>query len=346
MFGRHHEEGGPEQSVGSGGEHLDRTGCRTRRCPRGAGGEPDRGAVAATDPVALHDLDRFRPVEGVEVVQQPVGVGGDPQHPLPQGPPEDREVADVASPVGGDLLVGQYGAEPRAPVDRAVGEVRQPVVVDDRLPLGSGEGGPRPTVRGRPPAGGQLVDQLADRPRAVGVGVVPGLEDLREDPLGPPVVRRVGRRDAASLIMGQTQPAQLTPVVGDVGFGGDPGMLPLLHRVLLGGQAERIESQCVQHVPAGHPVVAPVHIGADVAQRMPDVQPVARRVGEHVQQIELRSGRKVWGSSQRTCRVRGLEDPFVVPTVLPVPLDLGREACGVAVRRGVVRYHRFNLTLR
>src|SRR5688572_29813351 len=69
--------------------------------------------------------------------------------------------------------------------------------------------------------------------------------------------------------MGQTQPAELTTVIGDVGLSGDPGMLPSLHRVLLSRQTERIETKSVQDIPPSHPVVAAIHIGADVTERMP-----------------------------------------------------------------------------
>ena len=79
--------------------------------------ELDVGALAATDPVPLHRLDRLGPVEQVEVGEQPVGVRGDAQHPLPHRPPVDRMVAALAAPVGGDLLVGEHGAQRRAPVD-------------------------------------------------------------------------------------------------------------------------------------------------------------------------------------------------------------------------------------
>jgi len=83
--------------------------------------------------------------------------------------------------------------------------------------------------------------------------------------------------------MGQTQPAKLATVIGDVGLGGGPGMLALLYRVLLGRKAEGVEAQSVQDIPPSHPVVAAVHVGADVTERMADMQPVRRRVGKHVQ---------------------------------------------------------------
>ena len=50
----------------------------------------------------------------VEVIQQPVGIGGDPQHPLAQRAALDRVVAALGTRalVGvNDFLVGQHGAE-------------------------------------------------------------------------------------------------------------------------------------------------------------------------------------------------------------------------------------------
>lgn len=74
--------------------------------------------------------------------------------------------------------------------------------------------------------------------------------------------------------MAQTQSPQLPAEVLDVGFGADARVGAGLHRILLGGQPERVESQRVQHVVAGHPEVAGVDVGGDVTQRMADVQAV------------------------------------------------------------------------
>jgi hypothetical protein len=43
---------------------------------------------------------------------QPVGVRGDPHHPLAHVALEHREVAAVAAALGGDLLVGEHRAQP------------------------------------------------------------------------------------------------------------------------------------------------------------------------------------------------------------------------------------------
>ena len=83
------------------------------------------GAFGAADPVALHRLDPLRPVQTVQGVQQLVGVGGDAEEPLLQVAPDDQVAASLAGAVGQNLLVGQDGVAPGAPVDRCVLAVGQ-----------------------------------------------------------------------------------------------------------------------------------------------------------------------------------------------------------------------------
>ena len=142
LRGEHHVRRA-EHGVGAGREHADAEIVVT------LDGEHDVGALAATDPVPLHDLDRLGPVEQVEVGQQSFGVLGDAQHPLLQGPLVDGMVAALAAPVGGDLLVREHGAERRAPVDGDLVEVRQAVRVDHLPPLDRVQLGPRAAVRHR-----------------------------------------------------------------------------------------------------------------------------------------------------------------------------------------------------
>ena len=114
-------------------------------------------------------------------------------------------------------------------------------------------------------------------------------EDLQEDPLGPPVERRVDGGHRPARVVGQADAAQLLGDDGDVRLGGDPRVGARLHGVLLGGQAEGVVAEGVEHVAAGHPVVAGEHVGADVAERVADVEAGARRVREHVEHVELRA---------------------------------------------------------
>ena len=123
--------------------------------------------------------------------------------------------------------------------------------------------------------------------RLVDPRVVPGVVDLQEDPLRPAVVLDVGGRDRPAGVVAQAQRPQLPTHVRDVGLGGDPRVLSGLHRVLLGGQPEGVIAQAVQHVVAGHPLEPAVHVGADVAQGVSDVQSRPRGVREHVHDEEL-----------------------------------------------------------
>ena len=119
VLGRQHDVGDAHQRVRPRGEHLDvGTGMACHR-------EADGGALGATDPAALRGQRPLRPVDECEVLRQPVGVGGDAQHPLPERRAHDRESADLALAVD-DLLVGQHRAEAGAPVDGDLVLVREP----------------------------------------------------------------------------------------------------------------------------------------------------------------------------------------------------------------------------
>ena len=86
--------------------------------------EIDFRAFAAADPVALLFLDRLGPVDQLQIVQQPLGVGGDPQNPLAERAAVDVLVAfAVAGAVGVDLFVGEHGLAAFAPPDRHFGFV-------------------------------------------------------------------------------------------------------------------------------------------------------------------------------------------------------------------------------
>ena len=166
----------------------------------------------------------------------------------------------------------------------------------------------------------ELRDQLGDRAGLVRLGVVPGVEDLQEDPLGPLVVVRVDRGERPALVVAQAQPAQLGLHVLHVGLGGDPRVRAGLHGVLLGGQAEGVEAQGVQDVVAGHALVAGEDVGGDVAQRVADVQARTRGVREHVHDELLGLGGQLRvarpghrsGSAPRTCPRRP-RSPASVP---------------------------------
>ena len=109
------------------------------------------------------------------------------------------------------------------------------------------------------------------------------------------------------------------------------GWVPGLHGILLGGQAERIITQRMQHIRALHAVEARKHVRTDVAQRVANVQAHTGGVGKHI----LDKLAVFWQLRARlrqvARRVRGVKRAVVGPVLLPLGLDLGRKLRGVAV---------------
>ena len=146
----------------------------------GGNKEVDLGAGAPPDPVGLELLNARRPVERLELLLQSIGVGGDPQHPLPQRDADDRIAAALAHPPD-HLLVGEHRAQGRAPVDRRLRLVGEAVEIavggDGCLPPGRNVGGDW---------------QFGDRAPLLLPGVEPGVEEDEKDPLRPANVFRIG----------------------------------------------------------------------------------------------------------------------------------------------------------
>ncbi len=121
VLGRHHEEGRAEQRVRPRREH---------RVVDGVGGidilaaERDLGTGAPPDPIALHRLDVLRPRDRVKVVEEPVGVVGDPEEPLLELAQLDHVSAALTAAID-DLLVGEHGLVVGAPLHRRLLAVRE-----------------------------------------------------------------------------------------------------------------------------------------------------------------------------------------------------------------------------
>jgi hypothetical protein len=104
--------------------------------------EPQLRPLAPADPVGLGLTGGIRPVDPLEVLEQPLRVRGDAEEPLGDPALLDGRVAALA-PALDDLLVGQHGLAGRAPVDRRflpLGQTRLVQLQEDPL---------RPLVVGR-----------------------------------------------------------------------------------------------------------------------------------------------------------------------------------------------------
>src|SRR5258708_37980248 len=113
---------------------------RAPDCPRSRGidsqklfgalnGESYLRSLRSAVPVSWQRLDAVWPVEFVQVVEQAVSIGRDPQHPLPHEAALDRFTRFHIFAVL-DLFVGQNRALSRAPIDRHLRLVSKAALVE------------------------------------------------------------------------------------------------------------------------------------------------------------------------------------------------------------------------
>ena len=112
------------------------------------------------------------------------------------------------------------------------------------------------------------------------------LVELDEEPLLPAVIRRLTGRQAPIPVIGDAQLLELAAHVVDIGIRPLRRRHAVLHRRVLGRQAEGIEADRLQHVPAKHALIARDHVPDRVIAHMPHVQAPAR-IRKHRKAIEL-----------------------------------------------------------
>ncbi len=150
VLGGQDHEGDPEHGVRAGGKDRQVVRFPVRRGPRpglGFGPEADLGALAAPDPVGLHQLDRLGPLDLPQPFQQLVGVGGDAEVP------------------GRDLLLGQSAVP--SPADPVLGLL---------VAQGGLAGGAPPLPLGVPVGQAPAVQQLEEPLRPAEVGGIGGVD--------------------------------------------------------------------------------------------------------------------------------------------------------------------------
>jgi len=307
MLRRQHHESGAPKRIGTSGEHGQRPG---------GGGETDLRPPAASDPVALHQLDALRPIQALQVAQQPVGVSRDAEEPLHKPFLLDQSPASPAAAVH-HLFVGQHRLFHRVPVHGGCLSVGQPKVAQvvlspggRQLPPGlGGDGRGSGDAVAAPPR--QFLLQAGDGTGFLQPRVVPGMVELQENPLGPTIVLGLGGVDLPAPVKGDAQQPHLPLVVGGeagdelgrVGLQTDGGVFR--------GETEGVPAHGMEHVLAPHAVVAAQHVGGDVVPAVAHAETVPRRVGKEIQHIPLGAavGR------------RGSIEPVLFPSVGPLGFD-------------------------
>ena len=86
------------------------------------------------------------------------------------------------------------------------------------------------------------------------------------------------------------------------------GWVPVCTAYCSAGRPNASNPNACKHIAARHPEVARVDVGRDVAEGVPDVQALTRRVGEHVLHEHLVGGhRRAVGRRKRAHRVGNVE---------------------------------------
>ena len=288
MLGGEDHVGRAEEGVRAGGEDFD-----------GVVGAFDREfherAFAAADPVFLEELDAFRPVEAVEALDEPLGECGDAEHPLAERAALDGESADLALAIN-DLLVGENGAELRAPVHGHLGDICEA----DGVGVGAGVG-----------RNGFGFFRLR---------IEPGIVELEENPLGPAEVFRVGGGDLAVPIVAEADGLELAAEVVDVAGSGGSRVLAGFDGELFGRQAKGVPAHGVQDIEPAHAVEAGEDVGGCVAFDMADMQAVAAGVGEHIEDVVFRFR----GVEAGVAGIGGAEGTGREPIALPAGFEFGK----------------------
>ena len=216
MLRRQHQVGGAEECVGACCEDG-------HRLLHAIQGETHLGTLAATDPVSLEKFDGFGPVEGVQIRDQAFRVGRDAKHPLTHWAAFHGEPPHLALSIH-NLLVGEHGAQTRAPVHRNLRNKGKAYAV-------------------------RIVSLIGRyRLRAVCRGIHPSTVKLKKDPLSPAEVFGIGRAYFPGPIVTEPERLELGPEVIDVPLGGDARMLARLDRILLGWKAEGIPAHGMEHI--------------------------------------------------------------------------------------------------
>ena len=207
-----------------------------------------------------------------------------------------------------DFFVGKHGAQLCAPVHGLRAQIRQAESIEIHLPFAlrartpalghAGTGAMR--SGGRTTHGSLSVCQhdfsilldnrrlkFSDRSCGFRLGIKPCAVCQEPNPLRPLVIVRIDRCKFARPVVHESKALQLPAKVVDGFLGGDLWMYAGLNGVLLRGQTECVPTHGMQNVEALHLLETTDDVGGRVALGVPNMEPRAGWVREHVQAIEL-----------------------------------------------------------
>ena len=139
----------------------------------------------------------------------------------------------------------------------------------------------------------------------------PVLIELQKYPLGPLVILRVDGGYLPAPVEGDAQGLYLPLVPGDVLPGYALGVHMVLDGIVLGGQAEGVPADGVQHVIALQAALPGYNVQTDIGPGVPHVQARARGVGELDKGVKLLLGGAIFS----------VESALFLPLFLPFWFD-------------------------
>ena len=224
--------------------------------------------------------------------------------------PEDARAAALADPVGlhqAHLL--RPALERIEAAQQFIGKLGDPEVpLGEHAPLDRRAGAPALALDHLLVGQHGIVDGIPVDPRFLAVGES-GLPEVEEHLLLVAIVGRVAGRELAAPVERQAHHLELRLHGGDILVDPFLGMDLLLHRRVLGRQAEGVPAHGVQHVEAAGALVAGDHVALGVVAHVAHMD-APRRVGEHLEHV-------VFGA--RTVHP-GTEGLALVPGLLPLGL--------------------------
>ena len=230
-------------------------------------------------PVLLCLLDGVAPVDGLQSVEQTLGVGADAEAPLAHLLLLDGEAAAHTDAID-HLVVGKHGAQSGTPVYHrlahegyaVVHEFFSPFFLCHLLPFGS-------LLQFRY----EFLYRLSLLQFLIEVAVI----HLLESPLRPLVVARVAGAHLAVPVEREAYLVQLLTVAVDVLVGSNLGVLSRLNGILLCRQSVGIVAHRVEYVVSLQTLVACIDVAGDVAQGVSHMESCSRWIWEHVEHVEL-----------------------------------------------------------
>lgn len=290
-FGSEHHESNTEYGIGARGEDIEHDiGVSDHKL--------HLGALRTADPITLSLLERIAPLEGVEVIEQTGSVSRDAEAPLIHHLLLHGETATHAQTLA-HLIIGEDSSEFGAPIHHRFALISDTIIHQSLallsfrevipLPGGERESLAAGSIHAHRARLGEMLHETLDGHSLIKVEIIIRIEHLHERPLSPAIIVGVAGAYLTAPIERKTDLIELLAITIDIFDSSLLGVLTGLDGILLGGEAVSVITHRVKHVKTLLALKASIDIAGYIAEGMTDMQPGTRRIGEHIEDIELRT---------------------------------------------------------